>query len=415
LSIPAFLPFLNAQTWNDDMVIARKMVDSLKNELKNAEGTERVDCLNMLSDCYLWIWDDNDKHLDSACLYANQAYSEAKKLNYKRGLGYGLLLMADCSVSRVDNNKSNNNSEQNYLLSEQYAQEAIKIGEEIKDYRLVGDGYGQLKGIEKRKGNLVKSKTYLQKQILCYEKPVTKPLKGLLNIATCKECQGNEILLGNRYRELAVVVVTENKGNFIAANDQIEKAIYYYTMTGRKAALGTMFSQFAETVSQAVDLETGIIPFKKAIEQFHESGNKNGEFDAHMRVCRNYWNMGDFENGFSYCKKGIALAMELSKGKSEKENDYRLGEAYYWMSRHYLIAGDFESALYFIKKTKPFYQDGNRKIVWATAIGGVYRSMGNIDSAQILPASSWNKISRNIRYACRRPGTKQTIHLAQRI
>jgi len=369
------------------MIFARKLVDSLKKDLKNVKGSERVDCFNMLSSCYFWIWDDNDKHLDSACLYANEAYNEAKKINYKRGLGYGLLQMNECTGSRADIDKTNNNKEQTNLLLEKQAQEAVKIGEEIQDYRLVGNGYGQLKEIEKRKGNLIKSKTFLQKEILNYEKPVKKLLKGLLNIATCKECQGNEILLGNRYRELAGVVASENNGNLMAANDQIEKAIYYYTMTGRTAALRSMYFHIGEMVTQTADMESGIIPYKKAIEQFQKAGDKKGEFDAHMRICRNYWNMGDFENGFSYCKKGVALAIELSKGKQDKEDDYRLGEAYYWMSRYYLIAGDFESALYFIKKTEPFYQDDFKKNVWATAIGGVYRSMGNIDSAKyyLLP------------------------------
>ncbi len=389
--IPFFLSIcfsthLNGQ-WANDMIFARKLVDSLKNDLKSVKGPERVDCLNMLSACYYWIWDDNDKHLDSACLYANEAYNVAKKINYKRGLGYGLLHMTECASSRADNDKTKNNNEQTNLLSEKQVQEAIKIGEEIGDYRLVADGYGQLKGIEKGKGNLVKSKTYLQKQIMYYEKPVKRPLKGLLNVATCKECQGNEILLGNRYQELAGVIALENSGNLIAANNEIEKAIHYYTITGRKAAMRTMYFQIGEMVSQTADLESGINPYKKAIEVFQKSGDKKGEFDAHMRICRNYWNMGDFENGFSYCKKGVALAIELSNGKPDKENDYRLGEAYYWMSRHYLFAGDFESALYFIKKTEPFYQEGNRKVVWATAIGGVYRSMGNIDSAKyyLLP------------------------------
>src|SRR6188768_3143959 len=58
--ILSFCFFANAQTWNDDMIFARKLVDSLKNDLKNVKGAERVDCFNMLSSCYFWIWEEND-------------------------------------------------------------------------------------------------------------------------------------------------------------------------------------------------------------------------------------------------------------------------------------------------------------------------------------------------------------------
>ena len=79
LLLLSFCFFANAQTWNDDMIIARQIVDSLKNELKTAKGDKRIDCLNLLSQTYDWIWEDNIKHLDSACMYSDQAYELAKK------------------------------------------------------------------------------------------------------------------------------------------------------------------------------------------------------------------------------------------------------------------------------------------------------------------------------------------------
>ena len=381
----SFCFFGNAQTWADDMVIARKMVDSFKNELNYAKGDKRIDYLNLLADTYFWIWDDNDKHLDSVWLYASEAHALAKKSGYKKGLGYSLLGKASCLGGKVDENKNNNNSEANYAEAEIYAQQAIKIGEEIKDYRLVADVYDMLKWMERWKGSPVKFKDYVGKAILYYEKPVTKKLTGIRNISKCDQCQGNEGHLAGLYQLLAMIALGED--NTPLAKQSMEKVVHYSTMLGKKAALGNIYMQFAETVTQTVDLEAGIIPYKKAVAQFQESGDAKGEFDAHIRICRNYWNLGDFENGFIYCKKGIALAKELSNGRPEKENDYRWGEAYYWMSRYYLIAGDFESALSYIKKTEPFYQTEFQKMVWATAIGGVYRSMGNIDSAKyyLLP------------------------------
>lgn len=141
--------FANAQSWEEDMVIARKIVDSLKTELKTAKGDKRIDCLNLLTATYYWIWDDNDKHLDSACMYGDQAYQLARKSSYKKGLGYTTLWKAQCFAGRADDNRTNNKTEVNYMQAEKWSNHAIQIGEGIKDYRLVGDVYSMLKWMER--------------------------------------------------------------------------------------------------------------------------------------------------------------------------------------------------------------------------------------------------------------------------
>ncbi|HMJ46232.1 MAG TPA: histidine kinase, partial [Ferruginibacter sp.] len=361
--------------------ITKRIIDSTKKELTTARGNKQIDCLNLLAEAYYDIWDEDDKQLDTACMYSEEAYKRAKKSGHKKGLGYSLLWKAHCYGGKVDDNRNNNNTEVNYAETYNYANKAIQIGEEIKDYRLAGDVYNMLKWLERWRGDQAKFKSNVEKAIYYYEKPVTGKINGHLNVSQCAQCQGNEGELGFLY----ILLSGFEDGSTPNREAYIQKAIYYYQKTNDHSSLGGAYMQLAESVTQGIDLEAGLDPFKKAIVQFHESGNAKGEFDAHMRICRNYWNLGDFENGFAYCKKGIVLAQELSK--REKGTGYRLGEAYYWMSRYYLIAGDYESALYYIKKTEPFYQDEFRKDVWATAIGGVYRSMGNMDSAKyyLLP------------------------------
>jgi len=55
--------FAKAQT-NDDMAWVK--VNSTLKELKTAKGEKLVDCYNLLAECYFWIWDDDDKHFDTA-------------------------------------------------------------------------------------------------------------------------------------------------------------------------------------------------------------------------------------------------------------------------------------------------------------------------------------------------------------
>ena len=84
-SFLSFHFFVNAQMTDS---IAWRKVDSVNKIIKSAKGKKLVDCYNMLAECYLWIWDVNDKHLDTACMYANTAYEDATKLIYKAGVGY---------------------------------------------------------------------------------------------------------------------------------------------------------------------------------------------------------------------------------------------------------------------------------------------------------------------------------------
>ena len=244
--ILSFSIIANAQSWIEDMVVARQMVDSLKQELKTAKGDKRIDCLNLLAATYDWIWDDNDKHLDSACMYAEQAYDLAKKSNYKKGLGYATLEKANCFAGRTDNNINNNNTEANYLQAQEWSQKAIKIGEEIKDFRLVGDVYNMLKWLERWRGSTAKYKDNVEKAIYYYEKPVTNKLTAIQNVSQCDKCQGNERLLGGLYQQLAEIVATENK-SIEAAKEYINKATYYYEMTGNKNSLGGLFSNLRQT------------------------------------------------------------------------------------------------------------------------------------------------------------------------
>src|SRR5688572_29356147 len=366
----------NAQDWPDP--IARHIIDSTKNELTNAKGNKRIDCLNLLVETYFWIWDDNDKHFDSACIYATEVYNLANKSGYKKGLGYALLWKAQCYGGRVDDNRNNNDSEANYAETKNYADQAIQIGEQIKDYRLLGDIYNMLKWLERWKGDLVKFKYNIEKAIYYYEKPVTKKLNGLLNISRCDQCQGNEKLLGNLY----ILLSNLQGGSFSARQSMIEKAVYYYQKSLAKSGLGDAYTALARNVMLSGNIEVSINYFNKAITLYHEDGNEYGEAEAYTNICSALFNLGDFEKGIEYSKKSIALAEKIARvnGKLDKK-DYNLYQAYYWMGRFYAIANDMETAFTYLRKAQ-FYCPNNVAIQnCLTAIGEFHRSIGNYDSA----------------------------------
>ena len=300
--------FANAQTWNDEMVIARQIVDSLKKELKNVKGERRIDCLNLLSQTYDWIWDDNIKHLDSACMYSDQSYELAKNSNYKRGLGYAILGKANCYSIRVNENKNNNNSEPNYMQADKWAQQAIQIGEEIEDYRLVGDVYNMLKRIERWKGDIKQFKNYVEKAIANYEKPVKYKLAGLLNISHCDQCQGNEKLLAELHSLLAGAYVQEN---FTLAQKEFNLAIQYYNMIGDKNSLGSLFQSSGQYYFRKYDYKNAIESYFKSKESYHLSGNIEMELAEMNELCKAYEVTDDFENGIAMSKQSINMAEDF--------------------------------------------------------------------------------------------------------
>ena len=68
--------FANAQSWIEDMIVARKKVDSLKQQINITKGDKRIDCLNLFADTYFWIWDEDGKVLDTACIHTDRALKE---------------------------------------------------------------------------------------------------------------------------------------------------------------------------------------------------------------------------------------------------------------------------------------------------------------------------------------------------
>jgi len=359
-----------AQSWIEDMVVARQMVDSLKKELKTAKGDKRIDCLNQLAHTYYWIWDEDDKVLDSACMVAEQVYELAKKSTYKKGLGYATLNKAHCFSGSTDQNKNNNNSETNYLQAEKWAQQAIKIGEEIKDYRLIGDVYNMLKGMERWKGSAAKHKEYVEKTISHYEKPETENLPG------------KEKTLGSLYQQYAQILASEGKG-ITDIKNQIDKAIFYYSKIGNKWGLGDAYYTLGLTANQTMNLEAGLEYLVKALNLFKEVKNQRGELNVSRDLCSAYWNMGDFENGLNLARASLRLAEELIKYNGSADS-LRLGQAYFWVARFYEIAGDYPTSFAFFNKARIFYPDiPNYNTPLMVALGELHRKAGNYDSAKV--------------------------------
>ncbi len=102
----------------------RTKIDSLKKILHSLHDTARVNCLNELS-TYYCNYHSTTPHYsrtDSAELCANDAYSEAVKLNYKLGIADAILNLGEIYTVRYD-----------FFTAQKYLEKAIALFKEIKN------------------------------------------------------------------------------------------------------------------------------------------------------------------------------------------------------------------------------------------------------------------------------------------
>jgi len=384
ISINLFLSFCffaNAQT-NDDMAWVK--VNSTLQELKTAKGKKLVDCYNLLAECYFWIWDDDDKHFDTACMYRDKAYELAKKLNYKKGIAYSKADIAGSPLIKLD-------KETAYIKLYLRAEEALKLADELKDDYLSGIVYYHLAWKEKWWGSKEKFKANTQKAIQHIEKLTGNEFTDIkpLYWVNCTACKGTEALLAHLNHDLAVLYVQENNP---LAKDKIELAIRLYEQVrtiNRPGFLnypvGALYQNLAQSYFLKYDYKNSIDAYIKSKESYHEDGSTELELTALNEMSKVYEASSDFENGIMNFKNSVRLIEDYFKDKpagSAKRNS--AGQTFFWMSRLYKVAGDYEGALAVIRRGHQYYPGGNDSVpraTWFSEIGDAHRLLGNYDSA----------------------------------
>lgn len=89
----------------------REIIDSLKRFLPSLHDSARIDCLNELSEAYKRV------QLDTAGIYALQAWEEAEKINYSHGRAVSTSLNAGIAIYKYND----------FSAAEKLAREAIYL------------------------------------------------------------------------------------------------------------------------------------------------------------------------------------------------------------------------------------------------------------------------------------------------
>ena len=315
---------------DDNAKRIRHEFDSLRNTLSTLTGTEKVDCLNNLTriafDLSLGSW---QAEADTARPYAIQANKEAKRIGYKKGLGNSYLNLEriDCMMFGTYAQREKRFDLPAFNSAEQNAKNAITIGEELKDYNMLGEAYYVLHWLVGETKNTGNQNQYINKDI-----------------------------------------------------DYIKKAIEYISKTTNKHLLARSYEDYYYLANYNNDFENGVEAMKKAILIYHELGDWR-EILACTNLTEFLLIKGEFENAFDYCKRIIDAAEQRRKSSADYK-DFFYGQGFAHMTDLSIMAGDYQSALQYIQRGYDYYPtDSFSKAVWASNIGEVYRLMKNYDSA----------------------------------
>ncbi|MFI5132765.1 MAG: histidine kinase, partial [Chitinophagales bacterium] len=392
LALSSFLAATCSSQYTDQIFLQK--IDSIKKLLPSAKGTTRVDMLNDIALGLLWVYEDDDHLLIDALKYAEEAMQQAKKLDYKRGMGYSLVALFFKEAQYVDTNRAENYKPGSHFQKAiTIVNQAINIGEELHDDILMGAAYNNLVWLYRWKGRRDDYVMALQKDIDHFEKALKQNWKNIytpIKFTDCDNCIGIEFTLGSLYRDQATLQISFKDEKV----QKLRKAISYYEKANANNSIGSQYLRVANVLAQFNDIHTAVTDAKKALPYYIKENDGDGEFDVYQTLCGFYYELGDLENGLLYSKKAVRLAESLAKKKGKidevnypGENEFfkekRLFHAYYWIGRFYSLAGDYENAFAYFKKASSHSWDNRWSPMWTAAMGNLHRLIGNYDSALV--------------------------------
>jgi hypothetical protein len=334
------------QLTNDEQIQlkVRSEIDSLIKVLPTMKDVKKIDWLNRQAYNYFSLWINWKLEADSAYPYALQAYNEAKKIGYKKGLAYACLRLGTIESLQYGFDFQVNKKRDSARLNKQekYANEALQLGNELKDNAIIGGAYRVHGWVAEDRKDLAKHVATWEKAAYYFENSGNQPFEGVyrdLNYFDCKECHGNEAVLGAIYKELS----------------------------------GAYFD--------VRDFESQQAVLKKAVVNFHKSGNLGAESHTIWWISADLIIRGYFDSALQYCERNIKIAEEAIKHKQTE--GWSFGQSFSLMSELYKNAGDYETALNYIRRGYDYFpKDTFSMDLWAAQMGDVHRLMGNNDSAR---------------------------------
>ena len=175
------------------------------------------------------------------------------------------------------------------------------------------------------------------------------------------------------------------KKDLIAAEKYINQAKALGESINDPKLLGSVALMESELYIRRKD--PGLIDlFKKALTYFQKAGDIEGQAEASNWIGSQYLWQGEYEQAFPYCERSVAL--------SKLPRTHKISWGYFLvqfslsnMSQLYVTAGDYETAMNYLKESNAFAVKYKTNWNQYADIADLYSTMGQYDSAMVY----WNK------------------------
>lgn len=252
-------------------------IENLKKQLSTLTGIARIDSMLSLAEKYGDIHGEGGfvNRFDSVLRFATLAREEAKKINYKKGLGNALLTAAGVEIIYSFKKKTNFSVAENYLL------QVVHIGEQLNDNKMLGGAYLQMSKIKNAIENQKKAYEYFVK---------AGDMDGQALIATwlCEAFSYN-----GKYEEGIDYCQAALKLNKISAQKR-ENSEWGHSMVLES------YNNLSSLYQAAGDYETAISYFKQA-HQYAATNNIEPEDD--LLIARLFVKMQQIDSALFYIDK----------------------------------------------------------------------------------------------------------------
>jgi len=305
-------------------IAQREYIDSLKNLLPILKDTNRVNCLNELSEAY------QDIQTDSARQYALKALSEAGKITYRKGTVFATYYLARSNqptgtFSDMEDNcyavlefiKKNNGSDGDLQLARLYLLTGLakwaqsKFDEAIETYKKAEDLCLKI-GNNKELGNIYFHMSALEIQRGQYKNSLEYCRKGLplwrgagndlTPLALLYSSLGDYQTSLSYYREIFRNFKSKKKdivhnffmGETFYLTKQYDSAIFYYRINGpdeskpyeRSRRAAWYKSRMGEVLTALKSYDTAQVYLESALTYFQNMKDRNQEMWTLLRLAR---------------------------------------------------------------------------------------------------------------------------------
>ncbi|MBZ5857175.1 tetratricopeptide repeat-containing sensor histidine kinase [Flavihumibacter profundi] len=367
------------------------ILDSLKAKLPALKDSARVDCLNAISETFVYLYNSYNSpgfktRGDSMSKYSAIAYKEASGLGYKYGMGISLLDLA--LASRIGDNKDSTSIYNN--------RKAMAIGKEIQNEKLLGLTY-----LDRPEGDNMEN----YKQALYYFQRAgdqKMELETLTNIVW-DYTNGEQSVEGIDYAERAIQVAQKIVPSTPWEDEMVQwsyknMADLYKTAGDYQTALD--YVRKSDIYGKATD------GMKEDIS-FSELYYLMGKYDS-AAYYWDFWNkdyatyhfghqaFGNTLRGNIYLKKGdydkaiamfnLSLNAFRKDGKYNTKNTYGLARPMLAMGEAYAAKNDNKTALSYATQGLGYAMANNinqSKINGFELISRIYYKLGKSDSAYL--------------------------------